>query len=133
KAIILVVAPLGLLVAVPPTPRVLRMHAVLSAAGFFGVLPLLFGAQELPIKAAVLAIWLLCALALLRADDHRTAWRCLARAERLYIAGLVPLLAATEAPPSVFGRMRFLPLAMASVYSAIGVAYAWLGLVAAFL
>ncbi|KAJ2714579.1 glycosyl transferase [Coemansia spiralis] len=135
KAVILIVAPFGLLVAVPPPPRVLRMHAVLSAAGFFGLLPLLFGAQELPLKAAMLLIWISCALVLLRANDaHRTtAWRCLARAEQLYIAGLVPLFAVAEVVPDVvFGRMRFLPLALVSVYTAVGVIYAWLGTAAAF-
>ncbi|KAJ1735097.1 glycosyl transferase [Coemansia biformis] len=132
KAVILIVAPLGLVVAAAPSPRVLRMHTVLAAAGYFSLLPLLFGAQELPIKAAVLVIWMLCALALLRADGS-SAWRCLMRAERLYVAGLAPLFALTELAPGVFGRMQFMPLALVSVYAALGVTYAWLGIVAAFL
>ncbi|KAJ2778536.1 glycosyl transferase [Coemansia javaensis] len=134
KAVILVLAPLGLLVAAAPSPRVLRMHAVLSVAGFYALLPLLFGAQELPIKAAVLLLWALCSLALLRAGPA-SAWACLTRPERLYIAGHVPLFALAElVAPSLFARrLPFLPLALVSVYTALGVVYAWLGLARAFL
>ncbi|KAJ2315051.1 glycosyl transferase [Coemansia sp. RSA 2705] len=131
KAIILVLVPLGLLVAMSPSRYVLRMHAVLSVAGFYGLLPLLYGAQELPLKAAILLIWTLCSLSLLRADGA-PAWSCLARIERLYIAGHVPLFVLTELVPGVFGRLQFMPLALVSVYTALGVGYSWFGLARAF-
>ncbi|KAJ2743718.1 glycosyl transferase [Coemansia sp. BCRC 34301] len=128
KAIILILVPLGLLTAAP-TQRTLRMFAVLSTAGYYSLFPLLFGAQELPIKAAVLLAWDLCALALLKSDRGISAWRCLTSAERAYVLGHVPLFVATELLPShAFGRLQFLPLALVSVYTALGVAYSWLGL-----
>ncbi|KAJ2260414.1 glycosyl transferase [Coemansia sp. RSA 376] len=129
KAILLILVPLGLL-TVAPTQRTLRMFAVLSTAGYYSLFPLLFGAQELLIKAAVLLIWVLCALALLKSDRGVSAWNCLLRAERLYVLGHIPLFVATELLPGyAFGRLQFLPLALVSVYTAFGVTYSWLGLV----
>ncbi|KAJ2797698.1 glycosyl transferase [Coemansia guatemalensis] len=132
KAVMLILVPLGLLVAAAPSQRVLRAHAVLSVAGFYSLLPLLFGAQELPIKASILLIWVLCSLVLLHADK-RSAWECLTRIERLYVLGHVPLFALAEIVPGLFGRMQFVPLALVSVYTALGVGYSWLCLAAAFL
>ncbi|KAJ2456613.1 glycosyl transferase [Coemansia sp. RSA 2424] len=132
KAILLILVPLSLLTAAP-TQRTLRMFAVLSTAGYYSLFPLLFGAQELPIKAAVLLAWALCALALLRSDRGVSAWRCLTFVERAYVLGHVPLFVATELLPScAFGRLQFLPLALVSVYTALGVTYSWLGLVREF-
>ncbi|KAJ2687669.1 glycosyl transferase [Coemansia spiralis] len=129
KAILLILAPLGLLTAAP-TQGTLRMFAVLSTAGYYSLFPLLFGSQELPIKAAVLLIWVLCSLALLKSDRGLSAWHCLLRAERLYVLGHIPLFIATELLPScAFGRLQFLPLALVSVYTALGVTYSWLGLI----
>ncbi|KAJ2082151.1 glycosyl transferase [Coemansia sp. RSA 988] len=132
KAIMLILVPLGLLVAAAPSQRVLRAHAVLSIAGFYSLLPLLFGAQELPIKAAILLIWSLCSLALLHANGH-SAWECLTRVERLYVLGHFPLFALSELVPGLFGHMQFVPLALVSVYTALGVGYSWFCLAAAFL
>ncbi|KAJ2614550.1 glycosyl transferase [Coemansia sp. RSA 1365] len=132
KAVMLILVPLGLLVAAAPSKRVLRAHTVLSVAGFYSLMPLLFGAQELPIKAAILLIWILCSLMLLRADS-RSAWECLTRFEQLYVLGHIPLFALTELVPGLFGRMQFVPLALVSVYTALGVGHSWLCLVAAFL
>ncbi|KAJ2481238.1 glycosyl transferase [Coemansia sp. RSA 2131] len=124
KAIILVAVPLGVL-AMPP--RVLRMHATLTTAGFYSLLPLLFGVQELVPKMCVLGIWTLCSLWLLRADG-KSAWKCLSQRERIYIAGFGPLFVATELVPCVFGRLEFLPLALVSVYTSLGIIYAWINL-----
>ncbi|KAJ2822275.1 glycosyl transferase, partial [Coemansia furcata] len=105
KAILLILVPLGLLTA-KPAPGTLRMFAVLSTAGYYSLFPLLFGTQELLIKAAVLMIWVLCGLALLKSDRGVSAWRCLLRAERLYVLGHIPLFVATELLPScAFGRL----------------------------
>ncbi|KAJ2908959.1 glycosyl transferase [Coemansia aciculifera] len=115
KAILLILVPLGLLTAAP-TKRTLRMFSVLSTAGYYSLFPLLFGAQELPIKAAVLLAWTLCALALLKSDRGISAWRCLTFLERAYVLGLIPLFVATELLPScAFGRLQFLPLALKDV------------------
>ncbi|KAJ1906643.1 glycosyl transferase [Coemansia sp. IMI 209127] len=133
KAVMLILVPLGLLMA-SPRRRTLRMFAVLSIAGYYSLFPLLFGAQELPVKAAVLLMWSTLCLALLRASDGVPAWRCLTAIERVYVAGHLVLFCATElAPGALFGRMQFLPLALVSVYTAVGVTYSWLGLVADFL
>ncbi|KAJ2498936.1 glycosyl transferase [Coemansia sp. RSA 1972] len=123
KAIILVAVPLGLL---EMSPRVLRMHAVLTTAGFYSLLPLLFGGQELVPKMCVLGIWTLCSLWLMQ--PKVSAWACLLRMERIYITGFVALFVATELVPNVFGRLEFLPLALVSVYSALGIIYAWINL-----
>ncbi|KAJ2725816.1 glycosyl transferase [Coemansia sp. Benny D115] len=132
KAVILILAPLGLLLE-SPSRCTLRMFAVLATSGYYSLLPLLFGAQELPIKASVLLIWVLCAMTLLKAKGA-SAWRCLSLIERLYVVGFVPLFVATElAPAALFGRMQFLPLALVSVYSAVGVLYSWIGLTYEFL
>ncbi|KAJ2157258.1 glycosyl transferase [Coemansia sp. RSA 552] len=129
KAVILIHVPLGLLVVIAPTRHLLRVHAVLSIAGFFCLLPLLFGAQELPLKTAILAIWALCSLALLRSDDGTSAWNCLSAVERAYIVGFVPLFVLSELVPGAFDRLEFLPLALVSVYGAAGVIYSWLAFV----
>ncbi|KAJ1812324.1 glycosyl transferase [Coemansia sp. RSA 2598] len=129
KAVILILAPLGLLV-VTPTRRTLRMFAVLSVSGYYSLLPLLFGAQELPIKASVLLIWSLGALGLLKSNGG-SAWRCLTALEKSYVAGHVLLFLLTELVPSrwLFGQMQFLPLVLVSVYTALGILYSWLGLI----
>ncbi|KAJ2358885.1 glycosyl transferase [Coemansia erecta] len=132
KAVILILVPLGVLVDAP-SRRVLRMHAVVSVAGLFSLLPLLFGVQELPLKACILLIWVLCTLNLLRADGV-SAWACLTRIERAYIAGHIPLFVATELVPGfVFGRLQFVPLALVSAYTALGICYSWVGLAHAFI
>ncbi|KAJ2533881.1 glycosyl transferase [Coemansia sp. RSA 1935] len=123
KAIILIAVPLGVLTM---SPRVLRMHAILTTAGFYSLLPLLFGVQELVPKMCVLLIWTLCSLWLMRAKV--SAWACLTRVERVYISGFGLLFVATELIPWVFGRLEFLPLALVSVYSALGITFAWINL-----
>ncbi|KAI7833827.1 ALG6, ALG8 glycosyltransferase family-domain-containing protein [Kickxella alabastrina] len=84
--------PLGLLLVAGPTRRALRMFAV---------------AAELPIKATVLLIWVLCALVLLKSTGSGTsAWQCLSALERAYIVGHVPLFVLTEiTPASLFVRL----------------------------
>ncbi|KAJ2880071.1 glycosyl transferase [Coemansia asiatica] len=128
KAVILILAPLGLLVAAP-TKRTLRMFAVLSVSGYYSLLPLLFGAQELPIKATILLTWSLCMLGLLKSNGN-SAWRCLTVLEKTYVAGHVLLFLLTEVAPSwLFGQMQFLPLVLVSVYTALGILYSWLELI----
>ncbi|KAJ1876501.1 glycosyl transferase [Coemansia sp. RSA 486] len=128
KAVILILAPLGLLVATP-TKRMLRMFAVLSISGYYSLLPLLFGAQELPIKAAIMLIWSLSALGLLKSSSV-PAWRCLTALEKTYISGHGVLFLLTEISPScLFGQMQFLPLVLVSVYTALGILYSWLGMI----
>ncbi|KAJ2787023.1 glycosyl transferase [Coemansia interrupta] len=132
KAIILVLAPLGLLMAAP-TRLALRMFVVLAVSGYYSLFPLLFGMQELLLKTAILLIWSLCALSLLKADGE-SAWKCLSALEKLYIAGHIPLFVLTElVPAGAFGHLQFLPLALVSVYTAIGVLYSWCGLILDFL
>ncbi|KAJ2554069.1 glycosyl transferase [Coemansia sp. RSA 1933] len=133
KAVMLILAPLSLLMA-SPCRRTLRMFAVLSVAGYYSLFPLLFGTQELPVKASILLLWSTLCLALLRSDSGVSAWRCLTPIERLYIVGHLALFCITEiVPGALFGRLQFLPLALVSVYTAIGVTYSWLGLVIDFL
>ncbi|KAI9503602.1 dolichyl glycosyltransferase [Coemansia spiralis] len=133
KAILLILAPLSLLMA-SPSQRTLRMFAMLSVAGYYSLFPLLFGAQELLVKSTILLLWMLLCLALLRAKDGGpSAWCCLNTIERIYVVGHALLFAATELVPGMlFGRLQFLPLALISVYTALGIAYSWLGLVAEF-
>ncbi|KAJ1932737.1 glycosyl transferase [Kickxella alabastrina] len=131
KAVLLILVPLGLLLVAGPTRRALRMFAVAAVSGYYSLLPLLFGAQELPIKATVLLIWVLCALVLLKSTGSGTsAWQCLSALERAYIVGHVPLFVLTEiTPASLFVRLPFLPLAMVSTYTALGLMYSWAGLI----
>ncbi|KAJ2848658.1 glycosyl transferase [Coemansia brasiliensis] len=132
KAVILILVPLGVLIARSPSKRVVRMHAVLSVAGFYSLLPLLFGAQELVPKTCILLMWTLCSLNLLRVDGLST-WQSLAPIERIYIIGHVPLFVLTELAPGIFGQLQFMPLALVSVYAGLGVGYSWVGLASAFL
>ncbi|KAJ1890944.1 glycosyl transferase [Kickxella alabastrina] len=131
KAVLLILVPLGLLLVAGPTRRALRMFAVAAVSGYYSLLPLLFGVQELPIKATVLLIWVLCALVLLKSTGSGTsAWQCLSALERAYIVGHVPLFVLTEiTPASLFARLPFLPLAMVSTYTALGLVYSWAGLI----
>ncbi|KAJ2365337.1 glycosyl transferase [Coemansia sp. RSA 2607] len=132
KAIILVLAPLGLLM-ITPTRHTLRMFVILAVSGYYSLFPLLFGIQELPVKTTGMLIWTLCALSLLKAGGQ-SAWKCLSALEKLYIIGHIPLFLLTELVSStIFGHLQFLPLALVSVYTATGVLYSWCGLIIEFL
>ncbi|KAJ2661590.1 glycosyl transferase [Coemansia sp. RSA 1200] len=135
KAVMLILVPLSLLVmASPPRRRTVRMFAILSVAGYCSLFPLLFGTQELVVKTTAMLLWSTLCLALLRSVDGTSSWRCLTTVERAYVVGHVVLFCVTEIAPAamLFGRLQFLPLALVSVHTAVGVSYAWLGLVGDF-
>ncbi|KAJ1942389.1 glycosyl transferase, partial [Linderina pennispora] len=73
KAVMLMLVPLSLLTA-SPSPRTLRMFSVLAGSGYYSLFPLLFGTQELPIKVCIMLLWVMCALALLKATSRVSAW-----------------------------------------------------------
>lgn len=106
---------------------------VLSAAGLYGLLPLLFRPQEYLPKMAITAGYLALLPALLR-HVHRKALHkapqagaLLSWSQRVYVYGFVLLeLQNSVVHPLVLGqRLPFLPLMMTSVYCALGVVWVW--------
>lgn len=105
---------------------------ILSAAGLYGLLPLLFRPQEYLPKMAITLGYLVVLHALLR-YVHRKALQkqrngaLLSWLQRVYMLGFVGLeVLVNGVHPMVLGtRLPFLPLMMTSVYCALGVTWVW--------
>ncbi|KAL2355786.1 dolichyl pyrophosphate Glc1Man9GlcNAc2 alpha-1,3-glucosyltransferase [Cryomyces antarcticus] len=130
KAILLVIIPFSLLAL--KDRRYLGAFRPLAVAGHVSLFPLLFTAQEFPIKTVYTVLWLV--LFLLTFDQLAQASTqprifLLDRFSLAYIATAMPLIAYCSLVHAlIFGqKYEFLPLMFTSSYCAIGVVGSWLG------
>jgi alpha-1,3-glucosyltransferase len=147
KAILLVIIPFSLIAL--KDRRYLAAFRPLAVSGHVSLFPLLFTAQEFPIKVAYTIAWLItfllafdklapayvfdlrslnlkeCILTRHRSEKQRVF--LLDRFSLLYIAVAIPLIAyCSLVHQLVFGaKYEFLPLMFISSYSAIGVVGSW--------
>jgi alpha-1,3-glucosyltransferase len=147
KAVLMVVAPLGVAVALDAADNSVSIETFnkragefvfLTVTGTYALFPLLFEPREWPIKVAALALWSVAALGAARdaaakklkknADPHESS-RILTASQTAYLFVLLPLVEmyVSFAHERVFGkdRLAFLPLALVSVTCALGVCAAW--------
>ncbi|KAF2150124.1 glycosyltransferase family 57 protein [Myriangium duriaei CBS 260.36] len=130
KAVLLVIIPFSLLAL--KDRRYLGAFRPLAVSGHVSLFPLLFTAQEFPIKTVYTVFWLI--LFLLAFDritpaSSSTRFFLLDRFTVLYITVAIPLIVYCSLVHGlVFGaKLEFLPLMFISSYSAIGVFGSWLG------
>ncbi|KAJ9624135.1 glycosyl transferase [Taxawa tesnikishii (nom. ined.)] len=135
KAILLVIIPFSLLAL--KDRRYLGAFRPLAVSGHVSLFPLLFTAQEFPIKTTYTVFWLilfLLAFDRLAPASSRPRMFLLDRFSVLYIAVAIPLIAYCSLVHGlVFGeKFEFLPLMFTSSYSAIGVVGSWIGFLVVF-
>ncbi|KAF2225357.1 ALG8 glycosyltransferase family ALG6 [Elsinoe ampelina] len=135
KAILLVVIPFSLLAL--RDRRYLGAFRPLAVSGHVSLFPLLFTAQEFPVKTVYTVFWLILFLMVfdkLAPASSQSRLFLLDRLTVLYIAVAIPLiLYCSLIHQMVFGaRFEFLPLMFISSYSAIGVFGSWLGFLVVF-
>ncbi|PNS15949.1 hypothetical protein CAC42_4350 [Sphaceloma murrayae] len=135
KAVLLVVIPFSLLAL--KDRRYLGAFRPLAVAGHVSLFPLLFTAQEFPVKAIYTVFWLvlfLLAFDRLAPASSRPRLFLLDRLTVLYIAVAIPLiLYCSLVHQIIFGaKLEFLPLMFISSYSAVGVFGSWLGFLVVF-
>ncbi|KAI9209742.1 glycosyl transferase [Polychytrium aggregatum] len=129
KAILLVLIPFSLIAH--ESQRHARTFLVLAGAGYGSLFPLIYQPTELVTKFAVLGLYMSLSYSLLSfllnrstGSPLRLSW-----AESVYLLGMVVLQIYAEViHPLLFCHLvnlEFLPLMAVSVYSAVGVMYAW--------
>ncbi|KAI0399583.1 glycosyltransferase family 57 protein [Xylaria palmicola] len=130
KAILLVLIPFSLIALTDR--RHLSAFRPLAVSGHVSLFPLLFTAEEFPIKTVYTIFWLV--LFLMASDRLAPAaqWPRFFLFDRLtiiYIAGSIPLIVyCSLLHQAIFGkRYEFLPLMFMSAYSALGVVVSWVG------
>ncbi|XP_043928635.1 probable dolichyl pyrophosphate Glc1Man9GlcNAc2 alpha-1,3-glucosyltransferase isoform X2 [Protopterus annectens] len=127
KAILIAILPLSLLAV--KGKKEAGIFLVLSTTGHLSLFPLLFTAQELPIKILLMLLFTVYSFSALRdlfREDRLLSWL-----EVLYLCGLIPLGIFCELfyPLTPWKeRFPFLPLLLTSVYCALGVMQSWLKL-----
>ncbi|KAF2721206.1 glycosyltransferase family 57 protein [Polychaeton citri CBS 116435] len=135
KAVLLVIIPSSLLAL--KDRRFLGAFRPLAVAGHVSLFPLLFTAQEFPVKVVYTIFWLIAFLLafdrLAPAAEHPRVW-LLDRFAVLYIIIAIPLITYCSLLHQViFGaKFEFLPLMFISSYSAIGVVGSWFGFLGVF-
>ncbi|XP_053313878.1 probable dolichyl pyrophosphate Glc1Man9GlcNAc2 alpha-1,3-glucosyltransferase [Spea bombifrons] len=128
KAILLAVLPLSILSVL--SVKDAGIFLLLATTGHYSLFPLLFTAQELPLKILLMLIFTVFSGSFLK-SLFRKEGPLLTWPETLYLCGLVPLEVFCEMlfPLTPWGlRLPFLPLMLTSVYCALGVSYAWIRL-----
>jgi alpha-1,3-glucosyltransferase len=154
KAVLMVVAPLGVAVALDAADNSVSIETFnkragdfvfLTVTGTYALFPLLFEPREWPIKVSALALWTVASLGAARDASHariQTASgtlvnpRILTNWQSVYLFVLLPLVEVyvCHAHERVFGteKMAFLPLALVSVTCASGVCFVWVQQVSAY-
>lgn len=135
KAILLVIIPFLLLCL--RDRRHLGAFRPLAVAGHVSLFPLLFTAQEFPVKTVYTVLWLvvfLTAFDRLAPASPRARIFLLDRFSFLYIAIAIPLILYCAVIHGLVFRERyeFIPLMFISSYSAIGVVASWVGYLVVF-
>lgn len=130
KAILLVIIPFSLIAL--KDRSYLASFRPLAVAGYISLFPLLFTAQEYPLKAGYTIGWLilfLYAFDRLAPAPARTRVFLLDRFALLYNSVSVPLIVYCSFVHQILfqGRYEFLPLMFTSTYCAVGVITSWIG------
>lgn len=128
KAIMTAIIPLTLLAT--NTRQTARLFIRTCAFGIFGILPLLFRVEELPLKVMLYICWIsgaIYGLERIHYDDEKRS--VLSTVDYFSFAILASVLIFMEViHPIIFmpsGRLEFLPLMMTSVICAIGLICCW--------
>jgi alpha-1,3-glucosyltransferase len=154
KAVLMVVAPLGVAVALDAADNSVSIETFnkragdfvfLTVTGTYALFPLLFEPREWPIKVSALALWTVASLGAARDASHariQTASgtlvnpRILTNWQSVYLFVLLPLVEVYVClvHEFLFGteKMAFLPLALVSVTCASGVCFVWVQQVSAY-
>ncbi|XP_042649105.1 probable dolichyl pyrophosphate Glc1Man9GlcNAc2 alpha-1,3-glucosyltransferase isoform X2 [Tyto alba] len=128
KAILLAILPLSLLSV--QRAKDAGIYLILTTTGHFSLFPLLFTPPELPIKILLMLLFTVYSFSSLKSLFRRER-PLLNWLETIYLIQLVPLEIFCEIifPLTPWKwHFPFVPLLLTSVYSALGVTYAWLKL-----
>ncbi|XP_076836486.1 LOW QUALITY PROTEIN: dolichyl pyrophosphate Glc1Man9GlcNAc2 alpha-1,3-glucosyltransferase [Brachyhypopomus gauderio] len=126
KAILMAILPLSWLAVEHREDA--RTFLILSTTGHFSLFPLLFTAQELPVKILLMALFTIFSFTSLK---KLFRGRLLSSVEAAYLLGLIPLGVVSELvyPLTPWRHsLPFIPLLLTSSYCAVGVAYSFLRL-----
>ncbi|KAL6747134.1 glycosyl transferase [Haematococcus lacustris] len=134
KAVLAAILPLA--IPAVSSPSAAQDFLLLSAAGTYGLLPLLYQPQEYPIKLLLLLLYqLLSTSGLSRLHAPLTKSRLLGGPARLYLSGFAGLeLYCSLVHSWLLGaRLPFLPLMLTSLYCSLGVGWVWLSMARSYL
>ncbi|XP_068120906.1 dolichyl pyrophosphate Glc1Man9GlcNAc2 alpha-1,3-glucosyltransferase [Hyperolius riggenbachi] len=129
KAILLVILPLSILAVL--NAKDAGIFLVLTTAGHFSLFPLIFTAQEIPLKIMLMITFTTFTISSLRALFRREGWLLLNWMEWLYLCSLTQIVLLCELVypyTSWHQTLPFLPLLLISFFCSMGVAYSWLRL-----
>ncbi|XP_001377643.2 probable dolichyl pyrophosphate Glc1Man9GlcNAc2 alpha-1,3-glucosyltransferase [Monodelphis domestica] len=124
KAILLAILPMSLLSVGKPQDA--RIYLLLTTTGHYSLFPLLFTAQEFPIKVLLMLLFTVYSFSSLKTLFRKE--KLLNRMETIYLIGLGPLEICCELVfPFTPWKLKypFFPLFLISVYCAVGITYAW--------
>uniref|UniRef100_W5KCM7 Alpha-1,3-glucosyltransferase n=1 Tax=Astyanax mexicanus TaxID=7994 RepID=W5KCM7_ASTMX len=128
KAILMAILPLSLLAV--ESKEDARTFLILSTTGHFSLFPLLFTAQELPIKILLMLLFTIFSFSSLTKLFSKSG-PLLNSVEVAYLLGLVPLELICEFVYPLTSwqhTLPFIPLLLTSVYCALGVLYSFIRL-----
>lgn len=125
----MVTLPFTLLVMWPQqaSHQMKRAMFLLSLAGHYALFPLLFHAQELPVKVLCLLVHTVLLYHGLGLTYLSHAGSVYEKLELLYSLGFIPLFVLCEVVLPVWcPQLEFLPLLLTSVYCSVGTAYVYI-------
>ncbi|KAL7853883.1 hypothetical protein AOLI_G00207270 [Acnodon oligacanthus] len=128
KAILMAVLPLSFLAV--ESKEDARTFLILSTTGHFSLFPLLFTAQELPIKILLMLLFTIFSFTSLKKLFSKYG-QLVNSVEAAYLLGLVPLELICEfiyPLTSWQHKLPFIPLLLTSIYCALGVLYSFIRL-----
>uniref|UniRef100_UPI0037E79902 dolichyl pyrophosphate Glc1Man9GlcNAc2 alpha-1,3-glucosyltransferase n=1 Tax=Semicossyphus pulcher TaxID=241346 RepID=UPI0037E79902 len=128
KAILIAILPLSILAV--ESREDAGIFLLLSTTGHYSLFPLIFTPAELPIKAALMLMFVIYSFTALR-KLHSGPGSLLHPLESVYLLGLVAVAIACEVifPLSPWQqKLPFLPLLLTSVYCSVGVCYSFVRL-----
>ncbi|XP_036444025.1 probable dolichyl pyrophosphate Glc1Man9GlcNAc2 alpha-1,3-glucosyltransferase [Colossoma macropomum] len=128
KAILMAILPLSLLAV--ESKEDARTFLILSTTGHFSLFPLLFTAQELPIKILLMLLFTIFSFTSLKKLFSKSG-QLVNSVEAAYLLGLVPLELICEfiyPLTSWQHTLPFIPLLLTSIYCALGVLYSFIRL-----
>ncbi|XP_030637661.1 dolichyl pyrophosphate Glc1Man9GlcNAc2 alpha-1,3-glucosyltransferase isoform X1 [Chanos chanos] len=128
KAILMAILPYSLLAVEQKEDA--GIFFILTTTGHYSLFPLLFTAQELPVKILLMLSFTVFSFTSLK-QLFRKGGRLLSTSEAVYLLGLVPLGLVCECvyPLTTWQKsFPFIPLLVTSVYCALGVIYAFIRL-----
>lgn len=128
KAILMTLIPMAIMVAkARHGDRMAGSYIFLTTIGTYSLFPLLTEPQEYLIKVFLLLTYLIIAVPWLMREGVLSTTASPSRLEKIYLMGIVPLeLYCSFGHGVVFkDQWPFIPLMLISVYSAVGIVYAW--------